>query len=94
MIIHRYSGNKTIADQLLKYNCYLSFGHELFNTKSKTASIFKNILNTNILLETDDSDLSVFEIYQKAAELKKINIEDLKVIINKNFTKCFGNLFT
>ncbi len=93
VIIHRYSGNKTIADQLLKYNCYLSFGHELFNTKSKPANIFKSILNTNIFLETDDSALSVFEIYKKAAELKNINIEELKLIIKQNFTKCFGNLF-
>ena len=93
VIIHRYSGNKTIADQLLKYNCYLSFGHELFNSKSKSARVFKNIPNANIFLETDDSALSIFEICQKASELKKINIEDLKVIINNNFTKCFGNLF-
>ena len=94
VIIHRYSGNKTIADQLLTYNCYLSFGHELFNTKSKSASVFKNIPDTNIFLETDDSDLSVFDIYLKAAEIKITNIEDLKVLINRNFTKCFGNLFT
>ena len=94
IIIHRYSGNKTIADQLLKYNCYFSFGHELYNEKSKTANVFKCIPNSNILLETDDSTKPINDIYQKGSELKNIDIEDLKLIISQNFTNCFGNLLS
>jgi len=93
IIIHRYSGNKIIADQLLKFNCYFSFGHELFNTKSKTAKIFKSIPETNVFLETDDSQMSIVNIYQKASEIKNINLEELNVNINHNFINCFGESF-
>lgn len=89
VIIHRYSGNKTIADELIKLGCYLSFGHELFNSKSKTQKVFKNISPEYIFLETDDSNIEIVEIYKKAAEIKKIDVAELQKIIEENFKKCF-----
>ena len=89
VIIHRYSGNKTIADQLLKYNCYLSFGHELFNSKSKVQRVFKSIPAEQIFLETDDSGMDIEQVYQKASELKCLEIKELSKAINSNFENCF-----
>ena len=77
IIIHRYSGNITIAGELLKFGCYLSFGHELFNTKSKTPKVFKKIPLDYLFLETDD------------AEIKEIPIETLKTQILQNFKTVF-----
>lgn len=89
VIIHRYSGNKTIADQLIKFGSYLSFGHELFNERSKVQKVFRTLPDENIFLETDDSDISLEDIYEKAADLRNISIEKLQKIIIANFRNCF-----
>jgi TatD DNase family protein len=92
LIIHRYSGNKTTAEQLLKFGCFLSFGHELFNTGSKTPKVFIKIPIENIFLETDDADIDIETVYRKAAELKKMAQEDLSRRIFLNFNRCFPYL--
>ena len=89
VIIHRYSGNKTVAEQLIKFGCYLSFGHELFNTKSKVQKVFNTIPVEHLFLETDDSDKNIKQIYQKASELKKIKVDEIIESVNTNFEKCF-----
>ncbi|MCD4791601.1 MAG: TatD family hydrolase [Bacteroidales bacterium] len=89
VIIHRYSGNKTVAEQLMKFGCYLSFGHELFNTKSKVQRVFNTIPVEHLFLETDDSDKDIKQIYQKASEIKNLEIEILIKAINTNFENCF-----
>ncbi len=89
MIIHRYSGNKTIADQLIRKGCYLSFGHELFKERSKVPSVFRSIDNEHVLLETDDSELDIKRIYQKGAEIKSMKLEEFTDLIEKNFRTCF-----
>ena len=92
VIIHRYSGNKTIADELIKFGCFLSFGHELFNEKSKAPRVFKKIPLENIFLETDDSEIDIKEIYQKASDIRAIDIEDVQNAVFSNFNKCFNLL--
>jgi len=89
VIIHRYSGNSTTAGELLKFNCYFSFGHELFNEKSKVPKVFKKIPLETVFLETDDAAKDIKEIYMKAAELKEISLEKIKLTIFENFQKCF-----
>jgi len=90
-IIHRYSGNKTIAGELLKFGCFLSFGHELFNEKSKPVNVIKAIPPEKLFLETDDYNINIEDIYKKAAELIKINKNDLKNILYNNYVAVFRN---
>ncbi len=89
IIIHRFSGNKTIADKLIDFGCYLSFGHELFNSKSKTQRVFKSINLKNIFFETDDANIKIEEVYKKASEIKLIKSEVLKQQISDNFQNVF-----
>ncbi|NOZ36235.1 MAG: TatD family hydrolase [Chlorobi bacterium] len=93
IIIHRYSGNITIAEQLLKYGCYFSFGYDLFNSKSKVMKVFKKIPKENIFLETDDAYISIENVYQKAAEIKEISIKNISEYILSNFNLVFGNIY-
>jgi len=89
IIIHRYSANKTIAKELIKFGCFLSFGHELFNSKSKVQRVFKQQPLENIFLETDDSEISIEDIYKKASEIKDIEIKLLQESIVYNFVQIF-----
>ncbi len=89
IIIHRYSGNKTIADQLIKFGCFLSFGHELFNDKSKVQRVFKSISLEHVFLETDDAEIDIKDVYQKASEIKTIKLDMIQDLVFNNFKKCF-----
>lgn len=92
LISHGFNGNLTIARQFIKRGFYLSFGEDLFNSKMKTAEVFKTLPLKNIFLETDESSLDISEIYKQAAEIKKISIPELKAIIYQNFLNCFGEI--
>ena len=89
VIIHRYSGNITVAEQLLKFGCYLSFGHELFNSQSKVPKVFNKIPLENIFLETDDAEITIEEVYKKAAEIQAISVTEISEKIMSNFKTCF-----
>ena len=88
-IFHQFSGNQQQANELLKQNAYLSFGKNLFNEKS--ALTFKYTPIETIFLETDNEPyLTIKDIYLKAAELKELEMDELKSIVFHNFARVFG----
>ncbi|PID88045.1 MAG: hypothetical protein CSB06_02140 [Bacteroidia bacterium] len=89
LILHRYSGNMTLAKQLDHLDCYFSFGQDLFHEKNKAASIFMNLPLERIFLETDDSHFSIKEIYQQAAKLRQTSLENIESQLENNFRNCF-----
>ena len=93
MIFHGFSGNATTATQLLTHGAKLSFGHKLLSD-SKLQSVFANVPNDCIFLETDTKQLDISDIYTFAAELKHISIDELKTIIFSNLTQLFSNRWT
>jgi TatD DNase family protein len=88
MIIHGFSKNELVAKSLLDNGFYLSFGKYLLRNP-ELESVFKSIPNDLFFLETDTIDESLEEVYQKAAEIKKIEIEELKNIVWTNFNRIF-----
>ncbi|MBP7508406.1 MAG: TatD family hydrolase [Prolixibacteraceae bacterium] len=84
VILHNYNGNKFQTKQLLKYNCYFSFGEPLF-LKNKTADIVQHIPANRIFLETDESNFSIGEMYSSAAIMLKMEEKELKSIVFENF---------
>lgn len=69
LIIHGYSKNQIIANRLLNQGFFLSFGKNLIQNP-KLATVFKNIPNDRFFLETDNSNISIQEIYAKAIAIK------------------------
>lgn len=88
-IIHWFNASPEIGKDLIRKNCYLSFGISLFKNISKAQRTFLDVPLENIFLETDDANVSIIEVYQKAAELKGISIEQLTLQMIKNFNTCF-----
>ena len=91
-IIHWFNASKQMADDLIEKNCYLSFGHMLFNENTKAFRVFKELPVDRIFFETDDAGLSITEIYEKGSECLDISLEDLQNQIIKNFRNCFGDI--
>ncbi|MCW3086569.1 MAG: hydrolase TatD [Bacteroidetes bacterium] len=89
MIVHGYNNNAIIADQLLQNGFMLSFGKALLQENSNAQKMIKTVDCTNFFLETDDSEISISVIYEKAAGLKNISVEELKEKMMLNFKRLF-----
>jgi TatD DNase family protein len=71
---------------------YFSFGVSLLNQKSISTTLIQQIPLSQIFFETDDSPISIKEIYAAASEILKIDMDSLKKQIEKNWLDCFGAL--
>lgn len=88
IIIHGFSKNEQVANELLKNGFYLSFGKYLLKNPD-LESVFKSVPNDKFFLETDTIDEGLEEVYQLAAKYKNVKIEDIFEIVNSNFKNVF-----
>lgn len=89
MIIHGFSKNEQVAQTLLKNGFYLSFGKYLLRNPD-LEKVFTFAPENQILLETDTIEESIYQVYEKAAAIKGISIEEMKAIVFNNFSKIFN----
>ena len=69
VIIHGYSGNHKITEQLLKNkSIYFGLGESLFKDNSKLIDALTYLPINRIFFETDDSDRNISDVYQKYFE--------------------------
>nr|WP_315222838.1 TatD family hydrolase [uncultured Flavobacterium sp.] len=88
MIVHGFSKNNQVAQQLIKEGFYISFGKYLLrNPDLKT--VFQKVPIDRFFLETDTIDESIEQVYELASEYKNITIRELKDVIASNFRKVF-----
>ncbi len=90
MVIHGFSKNAPIAQQLIDNGFYISFGKYLLQNP-ELEPVFKSIPNDKFFLETDTIEEGIEKVYALAAKYKNIEVEELKVIINTNFTRIFDS---
>ncbi|QDW26845.1 hydrolase TatD [Pedobacter sp. KBS0701] len=85
MIIHGFNKNEQLGQQLLDKGFFLSFGITVLKENSGAAKLIQS--TDHFFLETDDSDISIEEIYQAAAILKKCTVDELKARIFADWNK-------
>lgn len=76
-IIHGFNSNLETAMQLLKHDVFISFGVSLFESE-KLRKVIKAVPINRLFLETDESEIPIENLYQLAAELKKISLAELQ----------------
>jgi TatD DNase family protein len=88
VILHGFSKNVQVAQQMLDHGFYLSFGKYLLrNPELKT--VFQLVPNDRFFLETDTIEETLEEVYSCASEYKGMTIEALQQQIAANFEKVF-----
>ena len=87
LIIHGYNQNKTILINLVMSDFYISFGKAIFKKESNAAQALQFIPLNRVFLETDNMDMSIKTVYEKAAEVLNMDLKDLKKIIFDNFNR-------
>lgn len=90
MIIHGFSKNEQVAQSLLKNGFYLSFGKYLLRNPD-LEKVVNFAPENQILLETDTIEETIYEVYEKAASIKGISVQEMKTMVFANFSKIFNN---
>lgn len=85
MILHGFNNNFHIAQALLERGFYISLGTAILNENSNVAHLLSQIPLEKLFLETDDKDISITKIYEKASFILKIPIDKLEDTIFANY---------
>jgi len=88
-IIHGFSKNEILARQLLNAGFYLSFGALSVKNRSNMKAL-KITPVERLFFETDEqTDVNIESIYQNAATVKSLELNDLMRQIEQNFKHVF-----
>ncbi len=89
LIIHGFAKSPEMAQQLESHGIFLSFGKYLMRNPDLGESLTA-IRDDTFLLETDTSEETIQDVYDKAAEAKNISLSELHSIIERNFARIFS----
>ncbi|MFY9311093.1 MAG: TatD family hydrolase [Bacteroidia bacterium] len=89
LIVHGYNNNQQIMLELLKNGFYISFGKALLESKSNASKLISTLSIEKLFLETDDADVAIKTIFEKAAELRNMHVNRLKEKVFINFKNTF-----
>lgn len=84
-IIHGFRGKKELAKSLIEQGFYLSFG-ERYNPQSLQSTPVDRLL-----FETDESTININYLYEQAAILRGVTINQLKRTTQETMNKIFFN---
>ena len=88
VIFHGFNKSAGISKDILNDGHYLSFGNSILLPRNKV--IFEKIPLERIFFETDQTNISIEEIYKEAAAIKNISLETLSLQIKKNVQLVFN----
>lgn len=84
MIIHGYNGNKEMAAELVRAGFLISFGEAIAGENTKLIDACKEVPLDRMFLETDEGEMDIREVYHRAAELKDVSMDQLRLQIVEN----------
>ena len=87
VIIHGYNGKIGPLKEFLKRGFYISISPNLLRNVLKAKNILELIPLDKLFIETDDTSLSIMELYKQVAEIKNITEEELVDICYQNFLR-------
>jgi len=89
IIVHGFSKNSQVANQLIQQGFYISFGKYLFQMPN-LASVLNQIPEERFFLETDTALQTIEDVYQLVAKSKGISVQALQEKVKQNFESIFN----
>jgi TatD DNase family protein len=90
-IIHGFHKKEEVFQQLFKHDFYFSFGAAILSDRSPILNAIATIPNGRFLLETDDRhDISIEQIYDRAAALRHVSLETLQTQLAETYHQLIG----
>lgn len=90
VIFHGFNKKPALAMEIIQQGYYLSFGAALLKDNNVVHEAFSQIPLDRFFLETDDAGISIIEVYQAAAHIRKTEEEVIILQLQQNFKKVFG----
>ena len=85
LIIHGFNQNEIILKELIKHDFFVSIGTNVLKNNSNAYKAVTQIPINQLFFETDDSDIDIKMVYERATLLLNMPLEELKVQIFNNF---------
>jgi len=89
MIFHAFNGNKDILNKLMRFNVYFSVGSDMLKPNSKAYRILPEIPLNRLLIETDEWDGDIAELYQQASYIRSSDVQRIKNQVYYNYKSIF-----
>jgi len=84
-IFHGFSSSVPVMEQALDVGFYFSYGVALLNDASKTVDTFCKTPLDRCFLETDEADMGIEILYQRAADLRGCEVAQIEDEMKCNF---------
>lgn len=88
IIIHGFSKNKQVAQQLIANGFYLSFGKYILKNP-ELKEVFQTVPNDRFFLETDTIQETLAEVYAVAASYKGMTLNEIQKRVTINWKSVF-----
>ena len=88
VIFHGFIGSPQQAARAIEKGYYLSFGERTFSSP-RTVEALRAIPEERLLAETDESPLTIEQIYRQIAEIRGVTVERLRDQIYHNYEAIF-----
>ena len=88
-IMHGFNNRREILMDLLRHGFYISAGRHVMNEESQVYRVLPEIPADRLLIETDNSDFTIGEVYGQVARRRGIAVEELQHIVRMNFDRLF-----
>ncbi|MFW5757416.1 MAG: TatD family hydrolase [Bacteroidota bacterium] len=92
-IIHGFYSSVQMAEQLIEHGCLVSFGRQLLRKNTKSEVALQKLPLDSFLIETDDEDIRIDDMYKEVSNVKNIPLVDLQKGMKVNFIRLFGECF-
>lgn len=86
-VVHGFANNVDIARRLTEEGILMSFGRNLLASKGNAIKVLAQMHDIPFFLETDDSPLSITEVYAKAAEVLQTDEYELQSMVQHSLEK-------
>ena len=88
-IVHGFNGTEQDVRQCIRQGFYLSVGESLLHPERKICKTLKSIDLDRLFLETDTAMIGIEKVYEAAASLLEIELEELKTHVFRNYIRIF-----
>ncbi|MCC6286390.1 MAG: TatD family hydrolase [Chitinophagaceae bacterium] len=90
VIFHGINNKLSIVQPVIEQGYYLSFGKSLLYPGAAIIQTLNAVPASQLFLETDDTGISIKEIYKSAAEIRNITENEIALQLQKNFDSVFN----
>lgn len=82
-IIHGFRGKAVLAEEYFRHGFYLSFGEKYQEEALRRVPVHR------LFMETDESPVTVAGLYERAAGVRGVSVEELRKAVQVNIRKVF-----